>query len=155
MEKKELNKLLNMIAKYKYFTDEKRDKIFSYLEEYKEKEPFYYHKNIGRICALFGPLDMAITHLNTAKELDETNPSVYYELYKCHIKNNDFESALDNLTACIKADGGVHNFELPIMMLRSLVDMDLDSSGMDSLDILRLVQENISYYFDDFRQKLS
>jgi len=57
---------------------------------------------------------------------------------EAHIYNENKTTAFNNLFKCKNEDE-----------FKEFFDMDLDSSGMDSLDILRLVQENISYYFDD------
>ena len=57
---------------------------------------------------------------------------------EAHIYNESNTTAFNDLFKC-KNESEFKEF----------FDMDLDSSGMDSLDILRLVQENISYYFDD------
>ena len=54
-----------------------------------------------------------------------------------HIYNKTNKTAFNTLFKCKNEDEFSEYF-----------DMDLDSSGMDSLDILRLVQENISYYYD-------
>ena len=58
-----------------------------------------------------------------------------------HIYNINGKTSFDTLFQCKNEDD-----------FKKYFDMDLDSDGMDSLDILRLVQENISYYIEnDFR----
>lgn len=55
-----------------------------------------------------------------------------------HIYNKNNETAFNTLFKCKNEDE-----------FQQFFDMDLDSTGIDSLDILRLVQENISYYYDN------
>lgn len=126
MKKKDLDKLLRNVYRFKTLNDHKRNTVMMALEEFRESDPLYYNKNVGKLCTLFGPVDMAIKHLNVAKELDEKSPSIYYNLYKCHVKKKDFNTAFMNLYNCVQVDEGIHNFNLPMMMLSSLVDMDLD-----------------------------
>ncbi|MBR3214438.1 MAG: hypothetical protein IKF79_08025, partial [Methanosphaera sp.] len=57
-----------------------------------------------------------------------------------HIYNENNKTAFDTLFKC-KNEEDFKNF----------FDDDLDSGGMDSLDILRLVQENISYYYEGLK----
>ena len=126
MKKKDLDKILRNVFRFKTLNDHKRNTVMMGLEEFRESDPLYYYKNVGKLCTLFGPVDMAIEHLNVAKELDEKSPSIYYNLYKCHVKRKDFNTAFMNLYNCVQVDEGIHNFDLPMMMLSSLVDMDLD-----------------------------
>ena len=83
MKKKDLDKLLRNVYRFKTLNDHKRNTVMMALEEFRESDPLYYNKNVGKLCTLFGPVDMAIKHLNAAKELDEKSPSIFYMTLHC------------------------------------------------------------------------
>lgn len=57
---------------------------------------------------------------------------------EAHIYNADGKTSFDTLFQCKNEDD-----------FKKFFDAELSSEGLDSLDILRLVQENISYYIED------
>ncbi len=63
---------------------------------------------------------------------------------EAHIYNIDGKTSFDTLFQCKNEDD-----------FKKYFDMDLSSEGMDSLDILRLVQENINYYIENNSDNIS
>ena len=61
-----------------------------------------------------------------------------------HIYNGGGKTSFDTLFQCKNEDD-----------FKKYFDMDLSSEGMDSLDILRLVQENINYYMENNSDNIS
>lgn len=63
---------------------------------------------------------------------------------EAHIYNDDGKTSFDTLFQCKNEED-----------FKKYFDMDLSSEGMDSLDILRLVQENISYYVENNSENIN
>lgn len=124
-EQLQKNNILS-VFRHKNISDKKFYYILSKLEEFKNSDPLFYYFTTGKFITAFGYCNDAIPYLEEAIKLDDKKAPAYYNLYKCYIRNYDFEKAYSNLCKCNEYEVRLHDFTFPFQLLCAINDIDAD-----------------------------
>ena len=93
MTNRELRGYVQRLYRYKSISDKQFSNAVNNLEQLRSNDEFFYYFNMGKLHCLFGDSTVALEYLEKALEIKPENPTCFYNIYKCHIKNKDYNKA--------------------------------------------------------------
>lgn len=124
MTDRELRGYVQRLYRYKSISEKQFRNAVSNLEQLKDKDLHFYYFNMGKLHSLFGDPNQALTYLEKALELKPGNPTCYYNMYKCHVKNGDFDKAYDVLSGFVFYNEKEVDFSFPLDLLQTIKSLD-------------------------------
>ena len=106
---------------------------------------------MGKFICKFGDAKMAIPYLLCAKELEcvdkhKFEESIYYNLYKCYVKLEDYKNTFMSLYTCKELSADKGDLSLALNMLASITDMEKDFDFFINYDY---IAENNKLFYKD------
>lgn len=125
MTNRELRGYVQRLYKYKSISDRQFSNAVNNLEQLRESDPYFYYFNMGKLHSLFGNPNEAISYLEQALILKPDNPTCYYNMYKCYVKNGNFNKAYDVLNGFVCYNEKEVDFSLPLDLLQTIKFLDM------------------------------
>lgn len=119
---KDFKEKLNKFFSKKNVSKDDFDMIMSLLFKIKDKEPFAFNLNMGKVMLKQNKNFLAKNYLERALKIDYENASVNYNLYKISIIENNFRGAKKYLKSWEKYS----NKKIDITIFKSLIDAYID-----------------------------
>lgn len=175
MTDRELRGYVQRLYRYKSISDKQFRNAVNNLELLRDKDPYFYYFNMGKLHTLFGNPNDALEYLKKSLEIKPDNPTCYYNMYKCYVKTGDFNRAYDVLNGFTCYNEKEVDFSLPLDLLQTIKFLDMgylnyldNNLGVvpsnkcgfndlsDSPELSRLYNEAIvAYNRRDFKEVLS
>ena len=124
MTNRELRGYVQRLYKYKSISDRQFSNAVNNLEQLRESDPYFYYFNMGKLHSLFGNPNDAISYLEKALVLKPENPTCYYNMYKCYVKNGDFAKAYEVLNGFVFYNEKEVDFSFPLDLLNTIKFLD-------------------------------
>ena len=129
MTNRELRGYVQRLYRYKSISDKQFSNAVNNLEQLRSSDEFFYYFNMGKLHCLFGDSTVALEYLEKALEIKPENPTCFYNIYKCHIKNKDYNKAREALNGFVYFNEKEVNFSFASSLLQALQEIDNDLFG--------------------------
>lgn len=126
MTERQLKWYIKNLFKYKTITPKQFMVAKDNLEKIKDSDQLFYYFYMGKLQTAFGNSELAIYYLKKAIELKPDKASIYYNLYKCYVKNSNIDEALKCLEEYFKYNNVGKNFDFTMQIIKTIQALDIN-----------------------------
>ena len=124
MTERDMRNYVQRLYRYKSVSDRQFRNAVNNLEQLRENDPYFYYFNMGKLHSLFGDANEALNYLEKALELKPENPTCFYNMYKCHVRNGNYDKAYEALNGFVFYNEKEVDFSFPLDLLQTIKLLD-------------------------------